>query len=126
MEDLLYKPFTFRCSHIEAYQSGMCTLNRSADIIVSAKFITDNLVRFNLSGDLPRDIDSQFTLPVYHGEGSNNDQLHDRFMYGRLPKTIFSDTPTKPVVCEVFNTRTCIRFALLSPLRIIEFLGRFE
>jgi hypothetical protein len=54
------------------------------------------------------------------------DILEDRIMYGRLPDNFSWQDPTDPLVCEIFANKTCIRFAMLSPLRIIELTGYFE
>lgn len=53
------------------------------------------------------------------------DILQDRIMYGRLPQFQENSSPLKPIVCEIFNDLTTIRFAFENPLRIIEFHGEF-
>ena len=79
---------------------------------------------FHLEGNMPMNMKRNFGLPVFGVE--RGDILEDRIMYGRLPDSYSWQDPTDPLVCEIFANKTCIRFAMLSPLRIIEFTGYFE
>ena len=79
---------------------------------------------FHLEGDLPMHIKQDFGLPVFGIE--SGDILEDRIQYGRIPESFSWNDSTDPVVCNIFANKTCIRFAMMSPLRIVEFFGNFE
>ena len=55
----------------------------------------------------------------------DEDVLADRVQYGRLTSIGLKDA-NEPIVCNIFNNMQCIRFAMTSPLRIIEFYGTFS
>lgn len=102
-----------------------------ADVVgqgaVSIKIISkviDNCAMFHLAGHLPMRIKQNFGLPVLgvkHG-----DILEDRIQYGRIPDSFSWNDSTDPVVFNIFTNKTCIRFAMMSPLRIVEFFGEYE
>ena len=84
----------------------------------------NNCAMFHLEGALPMNIKRNFGLPVF---GINRgDILEDRIQYGRIPDNMSWSDPSEPVVCNIFSNKTCIRFAMMSPLRIVEFIGKFE
>lgn len=69
-------------------------------------------------------IKRNFGIPVFGI--AKGDILEDRIQYGRIPDNFNFNDPTDPVVCNIFSNKTCIRFAMMSPLRIVEFYGSFE
>ena len=96
MKSIYLTPFVFRATRYEEYKDGICIGQQNVDIQIISKVI------------------------------NNGDILEDRIMYGRLPDNFSWQDPTDPLVCEIFANKTCIRFAMLSPLRIIELTGYFE
>lgn len=83
----------------------------------------DGGMTFSISGNLPVGINAKFNLPIIE----EDDVLPDRVQYGRLTNRAWKDYK-EPVVCNIFNifnNMKCIRFAMTSPLRIIEFYGEF-
>ncbi|MBR1784557.1 MAG: hypothetical protein IJ760_03845 [Bacteroidales bacterium] len=81
----------------------------------------DGGMSFSISGTIPSGINARFNLPIIE----EDDVLPDRVQYGRLMNRPWKD-PKEPVVCNIFNNMECIRFAMTSPLRIIEFYGSFS
>lgn len=123
MNSIYLTPFVFRATQYEEYQNGICTERGNVDLQIISKVI-NNCAMFHLEGYMPMSMKRNFGLPVF---GINRgDMLEDRIMYGRLPDSFSWHDSTDPLVCEIFSTKTCIRFAMLSPLRIIEFTGSFE
>ena len=126
MKNSIYrKSFVFQATRYEEYENGVCTNRGNIDTTIVAKVLNDEGIGFALLNHRPGDIKPRFGLPIFGIQ--NGDVLEDRVQYGRLP------TPDKfswfdydePVVCNIFDNMTCIRFAMLSPLRIIEFYGNF-
>ncbi len=116
------KHFTFQASRYEEYVDGVCLSKGNCNTIVVSKPISHDCVAFNLVNEIPVKIWDHFELPVLGYAGG--DVLKDRIQYGRLNTLKWHD-PTEPIVCNIFNNMTCIRFATLSPLRIVEFYGEF-
>jgi hypothetical protein len=136
------KTFVFEAERFEEYKEGKCIHQGSIkctikaaerdynpfDVISIALYNEisykasgcdiDGGMSFSLSGEIPYGINKQFNLPIMDG-----DILPDRVQYGRLPYS-WADSK-EPVVCNIFNNMNCIRFAMMSPLRIIEFYGKF-
>ena len=123
MKSIYLTPFVFRATRYEEYNDGICIGQQNVDIQIVSKVI-NNCAMFHLEGDMPMKIKRNFGLPVFGVE--RGDILEDRIMYGRLPDSFSWQDPTDPLVCEIFANKTCIRFAMLSPLMIIEFSGYFE
>lgn len=123
MRKIYCTPFVFKAVKYEEYQDGKCIGQGNVDIQIISKVIAA-CAMFYLKGDLPMQIKRNFGLPVFGIE--HGDILEDRIQYGRIPDNFRWDDPTDPVVCNIFANKTCIRFAMMSPLRIIEFFGSFE
>ena len=122
MKSIYCTPFVFKASRYEEYQDGKCIGKGNVAIQIISK-TKDNCAMFHLEGELPIHIKRNFGIPIYGIKCG--DILEDRIQYGRLPDLKWDD-PTDPVVCNIFANKTCIRFALMNPLRIIEFFGDFE
>lgn len=120
----------FKATRYEEYRDGLCIGKGNVSIKIISKTINDNetypykFAMFHLDGNLPMSIKRNFGLPVFGIE--QGDILEDRLQYGRIPDSFCWDNPTDPVVCNIFANKACIRFAMMSPLRIVEFFGNFE
>ena len=124
MSNIYKKAFVFKDNRFEEYNmSGKCTRQNELDCTIVGKTINKETFAIALLNEVPSNINNHFGLPIF-GE-VRGDVLQDRIMYGRLPDSLCWDDPNEPVVCEIFNTMNRIRFAMLSPLRIIEFFGGF-
>lgn len=115
------KSFSFKAISYEEYQDGICLRNGFINCTIAAKILSKDTIGFTLLDEVPAKINPRFSLPVLGAE----DILQDRVQYGRLPQSLSWDDPNEPIVCNIFNNMHCIRFAMLSPLRIIEFIGEF-
>lgn len=122
MNNVYLKPFVFQANRFEEYVDGRCISKGTCNTTISSQLINNNCVGFILTNSIPVNINSKFELPVMGENGG--DVLPDRIQYGRL-YTLYSDDSYEPIVCNLFNNMTCIRFATLSPLRIIEFYGEY-
>jgi len=123
MKELYCTPFVFRATRYEEYQDGRCTGQGNLSVQIISK-VMNNCAMFHLEGTLPMNIKRNFGLPVF---GINRgDILEDRIQYGRIPDNMSWSDSSDPVVCNIFSNKTCIRFAMMSPLRIVEFIGKFE
>lgn len=121
---LIYKKsFIFEASSFEEYKDGHCIGSGLCSITVIAKVLSDECIGMALQGMVPVRINTRFGLPIF-GEESG-DVLNDRVQYGRIPDSMSWDDPNEPLVCNIFSNMKCIRFAMMSPLRIVEFYGRF-
>ena len=73
-------------------------------------------------------MDDVCTLPMI----DETDVLEDRVQYGRLPEYLPNNLSSKtPIVCNIFvnepsEDMNCIRFAMMAPLRLVEFYGSFD
>lgn len=143
MNDIYKKTFVFKANRYEEYQDGRCSRNGVINCIISAHEIVWNLynvwsvsdyhtleskvggveidggMSFSLSGTIPDGINPAFKLPLMR-----DDILSDRVQYGRLANRPWYDS-NEPIVCNIFNSMECIRFAMTAPLRIIDFYGAF-
>lgn len=130
MKSIYCSPFVFKSVRYEEYRDGQCTRRGNATIKIISKTIKNDkafpykFALFHLEGTLPVSIKRDFGIPVFGIE--HGDILEDRIQYGRIPDNLRWNDPTDPVVCNIFANKTCIRFAMMSPLRIIEFYGEFE
>lgn len=130
MKNIYCTPFVFHAIRYEEYKDGECIGKGNVDIKIISKTITYTnaypykFAMFHLDGCLTMDIKRSFGIPVFGIE--NGDILSDRIQYGRIPDSGSFPNPLDPVVCNIFANKTCIRFAMMSPLRIIEFYGNFE
>jgi len=79
---------------------------------------------FHLEGEIPARVKRNFGLPMFGI--MRGDIQSDRIQYGRIPDSYSWSDPTDPVVCNIFANKTCIRFAMMSPLRIVDFFRYFE
>ncbi len=123
MKELYCTPFVFNALRYEEYQDGRCTKQGNIAVQIISK-VKNNCAMFHLEGELPMNIKRNFGLPVFGIE--RGDILADRIQYGRIPDNMSWNDSTDPVVCNIFANKTCIRFAMLSPLRIVEFMGNYE
>ena len=130
MRNLYCTPFVFKAIRYEEYQDGKCIGQGNVDIRIISKvtnvyeMLYNACAMFYLDGELPMRIKRNFGIPVFGIE--HGDILEDRIQYGRIPNNFSWDDSTDPVVCNIFANKTCIRFVMMSPLRIVEFFGNFE
>lgn len=119
------KAFVFEATRFEEYNmSGKCTRSGRINCTIVAKVLNQETFMMALTDEIPSGINNHFGLPIL-GMAHGGDVLPDRVMYGRLPGSLDWGDPNEPVVCEIFNSMDRIRFAMLSPLRIMEFFGEF-
>ena len=119
------KNFIFQVQYFEEYQYGKCVATGSINTLIMANVVNDGLdkvIVFYLKNNKPN-INFSFALPILGVQ--TDDILEDRIQYGRLPSSLSWNDSNDPLVCNIFNDMQCIRFAMLSPLRIIEFYGSF-
>lgn len=121
MNPIYRKSFIFEAERFEEYQNGLCTNTGKCNTRIIAGVVSSDCIAFMLKNDVPGRIKRNFGLPML----GMDDVLSDRIQYGRLPISLYSSDSQTPIVCNIFNNMTCIRFAMLSPLRIIEFYGNF-
>lgn len=121
--EIYKKSFIFAANRFEEYQDGKCTHRGSCNIQIVAKIINDKCIGMILQGETPVRINDRFGLPILGIKFG--DVLNDRVQYGRLPDSLKWPDSNEPIVCNIFNNMTCIRFGMLSPLRIVEFYGQF-
>lgn len=123
MSSIYKKDFIFQATSYEEYKGGIKTASGTTSALIYAKVIDPETLGIAIRGSVPVNINDNFGLPIFGAY--NGDVLEDRVQYGRLPDRLSWDDPAEPIVCEIFNTMRCIRFAMLSPLRIVEFSGQF-
>ncbi len=124
MEHSLYcKSFRFEAVRMEEYQDGMCLKSTNCSTVIIANFEGGNSIEFSLKNDVPANINNKFELPILGID--MGDILEDRIQYGRIPDSFSWEDPNEPVVCNIFLDKPCIRFAMMSPLRIVEFYGKY-
>lgn len=117
------KSFIFDAVCFEEYQDGICTSKGICNTRIIAKVLTDDCIGMMLQNQIPVRINDHWGLPIFGIE--HGDILEDRVQYGRIPDSYSWSDSNEPVVCNIFNNMTCIRFAMMSPLRIVEFYGKF-
>ena len=121
------KNFKFAANSFEETIVGKGRRSGKIGVIIKGDILSDEVIHISFIGVECTDsfeIAPFCVLPMtepYIG----GDILQDRIMYGRLPQFEDNCRSLVPVVCEIFNNMTTIRFALLKPLRIIEFHGSF-
>ena len=121
------KNFKFAASSYEEIIVGMGRNFGQEGILIKGDVLSDEAIHVTFIGI--EDVDSLKIAPFcvlpmtepYIG----GDILQDRIMYGRLTQFGGYGRPLVPVVCEIFNNLTTIRFAFQDPLRTIEFHGQF-
>ena len=126
MNSIYRKSFVFQATRFEEYQNGKCISQGNIDTEILAKVVKDGfdeVIVFNLRNNRPNSINFCFGLPIFGIQAG--DVLSDRIQYGRLPDSMCWSDSKEPLVCNIFNNMRCIRFAMCSPLRIIEFYGTF-
>lgn len=125
LSSLLNRSFTFYADSFEEYQNGRCINRGMCNAQISA-VVHYGKVDFSItnSDSLPTTlpISTKFSISL----GGPDDLLEDRIQYGRLPMNMYSINSYLPIVCNIFPQNNLIRFAMLSPLRLIEFHGRIE
>lgn len=124
MNKVYLKNFIFEAKSYEEYMDGACISKGKCNTTIVSKLVSHDCVAFGILDDVPVKINTRFGLPVFGYAGG--DVLEDRIQYGRLPDNFSWPDSAEPVVCNIFNNMTCIRFATLSPLRIVEFYGSFS
>lgn len=117
------KSFIFEANRFEEYQDGRCISSGPCRSSVIAKVMNDECIGMVLQGNIPVNINNRFGFPIYGYQ--YGDVLNDRVQYGRIPDSMSWHDSNEPIVCNIFNNMTCIRFAMMSPLRIVEFHGQF-
>lgn len=117
------KSFIFEASAFEEYMNGRCINRGKCNTTIVAKVLNHECIGMMLQGEIPVRINNRFGFPIFGAH--NGDILEDRVQYGRIPDSMRWADSDEPIVCNIFNTMTSIRFAMLSPLRIVEFNGKF-
>lgn len=117
------KSFIFEARSFKEFQDGHCVKSGLCNTIVISKVLDDDFIGIMINGDIPVKINSRFGFPILGLH--NGDVLEDRVQYGRIPVSMSWHDCNEPVVCNIFNNMTCIRFAMMSPLRVVEFYGQF-
>lgn len=113
--------FVFHATRYEEWCNQRCTRKGNVDSTITAQ-ISGCSVCFRIDGNPQLQMDGVFTLPMTDAD----DVLADRVQYGRLPMYQPNNlSSSKPIVCNIFFNMTCIRFAMMAPLRIVEFYGSF-
>lgn len=124
MDNTIYqKSFIFEATQFEEYQDGLCLKKGTCNTTIIAKVLNSNCIAMLLQNEIPVKINQNFGLPIFGSQ--SGDVLEDRIQYGRIPDTLSWHDSNEPVVCNIFNNHTCIRFAMMSPMRIVEFYGKF-
>lgn len=123
MQNIYRKSFVFWATRFEEYQDGKCLNNGDCNTVIIAKVMNSECIAILLQNNVPVKINRHFGLPIFGIQ--NGDVLDDRIQYGRIPDSLSWDDSNEPVVCNIFNNLSCIRFAMMSPLRIVEFYGHF-
>lgn len=123
MNKLYKKNIIFKANRFEEYSNGTCLNKGTANTTIVAKVMDENSIAIGLHDEIPVHINDRFGLPIFGIQ--QGDILEDRIQYGRIPNSFSWDDPNEPIVCNIFNNMVCIRFAMLSPLRIVDFYGHF-
>ena len=124
MDNTIYqKSFIFEATQFEEYQDGLYLKKGTCRTTIIAKVLNSNCIAMLLQNEIPVKINQNFGLPIFGSQ--SGDVLEDRIQYGRVPDTLSWHDSNEPVVCNIFNNHTCIRFAMMSPMRIVEFYGKF-
>ena len=118
MLDLFCKPFVFNANRYEVWQDQKCISQGTSKLKIVGVY-AHNLMSFRIIGDSNLNIEPAFSI-------RNPSKLADRIQYGLLPQNMVTNYPTVPKVCNLFFNPEYIRFALLSPLRIVEFYGSYD
>lgn len=117
------KSFIFEAKSFEEYQDGRRISSGLCNTTIIAKVFNNECIGMIFQGKVPVMINTKFGLPIFGPQ--SGDVLNDRVQYGRIPDSMSWPDSNEPIVCNIFNTMTCIRFAMMSPLRIVEFHGQF-
>lgn len=123
MNKIYKNNFIFKAERFEEYSNGVCLNKGEANTTIVAKVMDEHTIAMGLLDEIPIRINTRFGLPIFGIQ--QGDVLGDRIQYGRIPNSFSWDDSNEPIVCNIFNNMTCIRFAMLSPLRIIDFYGKF-
>ena len=124
MQQIYKRNFIFKAHQFEEYSNGLCLNKGATNTTIVAKVMNDSCIAMGVLDDVPVHINTRFGLPIFGAQ--LGDILEDRVQYGRIPDSFSWSDPNEPLVCNIFNNMTCIRFGMLSPLRIVEFYGSFE
>ena len=120
-KQILHESFIFHAFSYEIYEDGLCVDSGVCQITINAH-ASDYDMSFYVQHNNEISIDKHFSIDF-----RSDDLLMDRIVYGRLPDNISNNmyvgSNTLPIVCEIFPQKNVLRFALLSPLRLIEFTG---
>lgn len=119
-KNVLHKSFVFYATSYEIYGNGQCLKSGICQITIKA-CASKNDISFSIQNNNEINIDNHFSM-----EFRSDDLLMDRIVYGRLSDNTYVGSNSFPVVCEIFIQKNLLRFALLSPLRLIEFSGCIE
>lgn len=125
LKNIYLQSFTFYATRYEEILNGKGFINKGyIDCSILVEKLNDKCMGIRLFGQMPNNINTNFGLPIFGID--RGDILKDRIMYGRFPDEFSWDDPNEPLICEIFNTMDRIRFAMLSPLRTIEFYGKLQ
>lgn len=121
LNSLLNKSFTFYADSFAEYQGRGCTNQGICNAKITA-IVHNGMVNFSIMNGASLSIEKNFSIEL----GGPDDLLEDRIQYGRLPIGMYVSNSHLPIVCNIFPQNNLLRFAMLSPLRLIEFRGRIE
>lgn len=124
MEKLFCKAFRFKATRYEEWQAGQCISSGNCDTQISAIPFSGcfhspggHPIVFQLENDTKVNI-----VKTFHFLSDYAYMLHDRIQYAVQP----NGDPNKPCVCHLFfncGELSCVRFAMTSPDRIVEYYG---
>lgn len=123
MNEIYKNNFIFKANRFEEYSNGVCLNKGTTNTTIVAKIMDKNTIAVELLDVIPTRIYSRFGLSIFGVQ--HGDILEDRIQYGRIPNSFTWDDPQEPLVCNIFKNMESIRFAMLSPLRIVDFYGHF-
>lgn len=123
MNEIYKNNFIFKANRFEEYSNGVCLNKGTINTTIVAKILDENTITMELQDEVPTRINARFALPIFGVQ--QGDILEDRIQYGRIPNSFSWNDPLEPLVCNIFYDMVCIRFAMLSPLRIVDFYGEF-
>lgn len=119
-QEILHEPFIFHAYNYEIYEKGKLLKSEKCNITINA-FTSDYEISFFIQHNNEIIINNKFSI-----EFRSDDLLIDRIQYGRLPQNMNIGSNTLPIVCEIFPQKNILRFAVLLPLRLIEFTGHLQ
>ena len=117
------KNFVFHVERVEEWQDGSCVCMDEIETTIASHVMPDGSIVFKVrTPSYLRMVDTF----KFDNMGDDFEILHDRIQYMNTDEHISNKCPK---ICNVFienDTISCVRFAMTSPDRIIEFYGTLE